>query len=490
MGTPAEHGLRSAALAVRLGAVSGASERDCADAFYLAFLRYAGCTADSHLAAEVMGDEVAVRGELFGVDWGSTVEFLPRLARAVTSGKPAIAATAALMRSLSGMPKLLDTGRSHCEVGDRLAGRIGFDERFRKALFQSFERWDGKGWPNNAAGEAIALPMRIAQLAEDIDVGHRQGGVDTARQLTRRRARGALDPSLVEQFQRHAGDVCQPLAAPSPWAEAMKAEPGPPRTVESSQVDEILRTLGDFADLKSRYKRTHSAGVAALAGRAAQELRLASAEQRLAERAGWVHDLGVVAVSAAIWDKPTALTDLERERVRLHAYAGERILARAPALQAIAEVAMQAHERLDGSGYHRKLPAAACPPVARLLAASDVYHALTERRPQRAAHDHDLAAAELSAMARTGALCPDAVAAVLAAAGQKSAAPARPAGLTERELEVLRLVARGLTNKEVASTLQISTRTAGHHLEHVFEKIGVTTRAAATMFAMEKGLIA
>jgi DNA-binding NarL/FixJ family response regulator len=83
------------------------------------------------------------------------------------------------------------------------------------------------------------------------------------------------------------------------------------------------------------------------------------------------------------------------------------------------------------------------------------------------------------------------VEAVLAAAGHErvgTRAPA-PAGLSDRELEVLRLVARGLTNKEVAARLDISVKTAGHHVQHIFGKIGVTTRAAAGLFAMQNDLL-
>jgi DNA-binding NarL/FixJ family response regulator len=154
-------------------------------------------------------------------------------------------------------------------------------------------------------------------------------------------------------------------------------------------------------------------------------------------------------------------------------------------------MATLAHERLDAAGYHRRLDAASCKAPARLLAAADVYHAMIEDRPQRPARSRDEAAAQLSAMARARTLCPDAVAAVLSAAGH--AAPRKrqhPCGLTEREVEVLRLVARGLTNKEVAVALGVSTKTAGNHLQNIFEKIGVTTRAAATGFAMQEGLLA
>jgi response regulator RpfG family c-di-GMP phosphodiesterase/DNA-binding CsgD family transcriptional regulator len=369
-----------------------------------------------------------------------------------------------------------------------LAGRFGFDEAFRAALFQAFERWDGTGKPTGAKGDAIALGMRIAHLAIDANIGHRLGGVDGAIMLTRKHAKRGLDPALVERFAGAAGEICAPLEEPSPWQVAMAAEPSPHVTVDGDAVDEGLRAIANFTDLKCRFTRGHSTGVSMLAGAAARKLGLGAEMEQAVSRAGLVHDVGRVAITAAIWDKTEPLTDAERERIRLHTYVGERVLSRAPALSTVAEIATLAHERIDGTGYHRRLPAAACSPAARVLAAADVYQALREERPHRRAMGADQAAAELASMVKSGSLCPDAVNAVLSGAGHTVRAPERPSGLTDREVEVLRLVARGLTNKEIASTLDISTKTAGHHVQHVLEKLGVTTRAAATMIAMKTGL--
>jgi HD-GYP domain-containing protein (c-di-GMP phosphodiesterase class II) len=476
-------------MAVRVGEVSGASEAECADAFYVALVRYMGCTADSDLAADVMGDEVAVRGALHGVDWGAPAQVVSRLVRAVSSGKKGFAAAAAAARAVAKMPKLMETARSHCEVGDRLAESMGFGQSFRAALFHSFERWDGKGWPQRIKGDDVALAARLAQIGEDIELGHRHGGVDAARALLKKRAGRGVDPRLAESFDAKAQAVCAALDAPSAWTAALDLEPRPWREAGDGDIEAALVALGHFADLKSRFTRAHTSGVTDLAKRAARAMRLGEGEERTVGRAALVHDLGRVAVSAAIWDKPGPLTDPEWEQVRMHTYVGERILSRAPGLSAIAEVATLAHERLDGRGYHRKLSGASYTPLARILAATDVFHALTEVRPQRAALGVDEAASKLEAMAKGGQLCPDAVAGVLSAAGQGSRRRRDPSGLTDREVEVLRLVARGLTNKEVAAALDISVKTAGNHLQNIFEKIGVTTRAAATLFAMQKGLV-
>jgi HD-GYP domain-containing protein (c-di-GMP phosphodiesterase class II) len=487
-GMPDHHALRGAIVAVRLAELVKADDRTVADAYYLPLLAMSGCSAESQTSSEALGDEVAIGVETYGLDWGRPSEMLPAVLRLARRGRGPIGGIVSMARAMSKLSQMVDVGRAHCEVAIHLAERFGFDEAFRAALFQAFERWDGTGKPTGAKGDAIAIGMRIAHVALDVNIGHRLGGVDGAVALTRKHAKRGLDPALVERFAASAAELCEPLADPSPWNVAMTAEPAPHRIVDGDAIDEGLRAIAHFTDLKCRFTRGHSTGVATLAGAAARKLGLGDETAQAVMRAGLVHDVGRVAITAAIWDKAEPLTDTERERIRSHTYVGERVLSRSPALASVAEIATLAHERLDGAGYHRRLPASACSPAARALAAADVYQALREDRPHRAALDADQAASELGTMVRNGSLCPDAVAAVLAAAGHVVRAPERPSGLTDREVEVLRLVARGLTNKEIASTLNISVKTAGHHVQHVLEKLGVTTRAAATMIAMKTGL--
>ena len=487
-GLPDCHALRGATLAVGLAREVGADDRTVQDAFYLPLLAMSGCTAESHASAGMLGDEVAIGTESYGLDWGNPSEMFPVMLRVLRRGHGPLGGLAAIARGLSKASLAAEVGRAHCEVATHLAERFGFDEAFRAALYQAFERWDGTGKPMRTKGEAIAFGMRIALVAIDANIGHRLSGVDGAIGLTRKHAKRWLDPTLVERFTRAAARLCAPLEAPSPWTTALAAEPEPWRMVDDEGVDECLRAVAHFADIKCRFTRTHSTGVSQLASEAARRLGLGAALERVLARAGLVHDVGRVATTAAIWDKTGPLTDTERERIRLHSYVGERVLARAPALAPVAEVATLAHERLDGAGYHRRLPAAACNTAARVLAAADVYQAMREARPHRAALDADRAATELGAMAKRGQLCPEAVAAVLGAAGHAVRPAERPHGLTDRELGVLRLLARGLTNKEIASALDISTKTAGHHVQHVLEKLAVTTRAAATMIAMKAGI--
>jgi HD-GYP domain-containing protein (c-di-GMP phosphodiesterase class II) len=262
--------------------------------------------------------------------------------------------------------------------------------------------------------------------------------------------------------------------------------------VADCDLDGLARAFADMVDLKTPFTHGHSSAVAELAERAARGLALPDDDVVGLRRAALLHDLGRVGVPDGVWEKPGPLTEGEWEQVRLHAYHGERILGRIERLAPLARIAGMHHERLDGSGYHRQAPGSQIPMTARVLAAADAYQAMTQDRPHRPALSAEAAVAELEASVRAGALDGDAVAAVVEAGGQRArkVAPERPAGLSEREVEVLRLLARGLSNREIAERLFISRRTAESHVQHIYTKIGFSTRAGAAMFAMQHDLLA
>jgi HD-GYP domain-containing protein (c-di-GMP phosphodiesterase class II) len=281
------------------------------------------------------------------------------------------------------------------------------------------------------------------------------------------------------------------LEGDSAWEVALAAEPGEQGCLAEGELDRALMAVADFADLVSPYFTNHARGVAALAAAAAKRCGMPEADVTAVRRAGWLHDLGRVGVPPGLWNHARALTASEWERVRLHPYYTERILARARMLAPLGMLAAAHHERLDGSGYHRCVPAAALSPSARLLAAADMYHALTEPRPHRPARASEAAAGTLRGEVRAGRLDEAAVTAVLAAAGHRIPAMRRQrvSDLTEREIEVLRLMARGLSNRQMAAHLGLAEKTVGNHVQHIYEKIGVSTRAAATLFAMQHNLL-
>ena len=501
MGQPLENAQRTAILTVAIGRAAGVSPRDLKDAYYLAFLRYVGCTADAPIAADVFGgDEIVARGWLALVDWGKPADVLRVLARNIGAGQGAMRRAWLIANAFLKMPRLSATAESHCEVAQSLADDLGCSVRVREALGHSFERWDGKGFPRKRRGDAVPLPMRLVQVADDMQAFARAGGVEAAVAMLAERAGKAFDPALAETARSGAAELLAALDVASVWDAAIAAEPGAPDFVDEAAIDGALQAMGAFADLKSSYTRGHSTGVAELAAGAAERMGMAPDAVAEVRRAGYVHDVGRAGVSAGVWEKEGPLTDGEWEKVRLHAYYTERILARPPLLARLGAIGARDHERLDGNGYPHKLAAGSLPPGARVLAAADMYQAMRETRPHRRAISPEEIAATLEKEAATGRLDRDAVRAVLETAGHRVArvrasgsdsdgGGRHPGGLTNREVEVLRLVSRGLTNKEVAVKLDISARTVGHHLAHTYEKIGVTTRAAAAMFAMKNGIV-
>jgi HD-GYP domain-containing protein (c-di-GMP phosphodiesterase class II) len=376
-----------------------------------------------------------------------------------------------------------------CEAADRLAVRLELGPRVRRGLADVWTRWDGHGQPA-LGGQDSALSARVALVANLAEMYVRLGGPSAAVEVVRRRRAAHLDPKVADAFLGAAERLLEPLRAESVWDLALEAEPPPHRRVPSARLDAVAAALGDFADLKSVFTLGHSAGVARLAEGAARTIGLAEGEVALCRRAGLVHDLGRVAVPTGIWEKRGRLTGGEWERVRLHPYYSERVLVRSDVLQPLAQISGMHHERRDGSGYHRGLGSAGLSIAARVLAVADTYHAMTEERPHRPARTPAEAARALEQGARDGSLDAEAVRAVLNAAGQPTSRRINwPAGLSDREVEVLRLVARGRTDKEIAQTLVISEVTVHHHVRHVYDKIGVSTRAGAALFAMEHDLI-
>lgn len=490
LGQPMEHVLRSWLIAARLGERLGLDDPERAGLYYVSLLAWVGCVADTPDVAQWFGDDIAYRGDSYQVDLAG-LPMVGFMLRHVGAGSPA------LHRLRLGASLMVTGGRavervlmSHCLTTATMAERLGLGPDVRDPLQQVFTRWDGQGVPAGVGGEEIARSVRLFQLADIAEVFHRAGGVEAAADVARERRGRQFDPVLVDEFCRAAPEVLEAVPSGEGWGTAIDAEPALQARLTEAQLDEALEALADFTDLRSTFLVGHSRGVAALAGRAAQEAGLPTQDVVVVHRAGLVHDLGRHGVPASIWDKPGPLNHAEAERVRLHAYYTERMLAGAPALARLVPIAAAHHERLDGSGYHKGLPGAALAPTARILAAADAYHAMTEPRPHRRAWAAQESAGELRAEVRRGRLGDEAVDAVLTAAGQKHGKRRTgPSGLTPREVEVLTLIARGASRGQVARVLGIRPRTAGTHVERIYMKIGASSRSTATLFAMKHGLL-
>ncbi|MCI0633824.1 MAG: LuxR C-terminal-related transcriptional regulator [Actinobacteria bacterium] len=467
----------------------GLGEDDLRHVFYLSLLQHIGCTAMNHEVAAVVGNEIAMGAAVAALDHSDPDVIAPHLLAVVARAFPGLAAPRIDERARQAGELLPQVGRAVCEVAQLLAERMGFDGSIRLDLGRTSERWDGKG-PLEVRGGELSVPMQIVQVCEGAMVAHETGGLDAVLELVPQRGGTWYGPDVAQAVLRDARELLSVLNVVSRWDEVLAAEPGGPRMVSEDRVDDILRAMAEFVDLKSPFLVGHSTGVADLAANAARPARLPDSDALWLRRAAWVHDLGRVGVSASIWGKAGPLSVAEWEQVRLHAYYTDRVLARLSWGHDLVTLASMHHERMDGSGYFRRAPASAQTATARILAAADTYTAMTELRPHRPAFDRKEAAAELRREVRAGRIDPDAAEAVLEAAGE----PARRrrthvAGITARELEVLRLLARGLSTREIAEALVVSPKTADKHIENIYLKAGVSTRAAATLFAIQHDLL-
>jgi HD-GYP domain-containing protein (c-di-GMP phosphodiesterase class II) len=484
LGQPVEHVLRQTLIALRLGDSLGLSEEDRAALYYVALLAWVGCVSDSHELATWFGDDLAWRAASYEIDPTAreAVSFLASRAAAVN---PPLATY-----GIGDTAKLRTSAVEHCIVTRDFAERIGLGPEVADPLVQLFERWDGRGRPNRLAGEAIALPARIVQFADVVVPFHRVGGIEAAIAMARQRRGTQFDPGLVDLFCSQANNILAGIEEPNSWSLVLAAEPGLRLSLTDDELDHALEGIGDFTDLKSPYTLGHARGVASLAAEAARILHLPEQERVLVRRAAVIHDAGRIGVSNSIWDKPGSLSSSEMERVRLHAYYVERMFQRPPTLARIGTLAAQHHERLDGSGYPRGLAGEALSLATRILGAADVYGALIEPRPHRPALAPAEAAEELRTEVKEGRLDGDVVNAVLRAGGHRVRKRREwPRGLTPREVEVLGLIARGHSNRYVARSLQLAEKTVGNHVEHIYAKIGSSTRAEASLFAMKHGLL-
>lgn len=482
--------MRTAVLATRLAARCGASPANLGTTFWSSLLRFTGCTAFAHEEARdyAVGDDIALRRTLAFVDFGRPSTFVTRALRGIAAHAPFAARVASIGRLVGDPSAPAKHAEAQCEAGIYFANTIQMKD-VAAVLALRDERWDGRG-PRRAAAESdLPLPARIADVADTAELFAWTYGLEQGLAELQRRRGGQLDPGLVDTFVVNAPELFEGVFGGSVWDIFLESEPGAPLlATEDEHVSRVLAAFSRFADLGSVFTLGHSERVADLAARAASAAGASDADCRLARSAGYVHDLGRVAIHNGIWEKPAPLSPYERERIRSHSQHTETTLRLCPALHDLAEVAAATHERGTGRGYHRRLPLDRIPSTARLVAAADVYVALLSNRPHRLAFSKENAERELLTMATAGELDRAAVDAVLAATGN---APARRAarGLTQRELEVVRLVAIGRTNKDIGALLDMSPRTAQKHVMNVYAKLGLESRAGVALFAMEHRLL-
>jgi len=490
LGQPMEHMLRSTLIATRVADRMGLDAGQRATVYYANLVGWSGCHADSHELSALFGDDIAFRADTYGVDMAG-LPFLRLMVSHVGRGLPAwergLRSAAFLLTARNQVASLIS---SHCSSAGVLSDRIGLDSEVGAALAYIFERWDGRGMPTGARGEDIPLEIHIVHLADVIEVHLRTGGLDHAVETARSRRGTQFSPAVADVFTRDAAAIVDGLLEIDVWTAALAQAPDRDRIIGADEINELLRAMADFVDLKCPCSPGYSRGVADLAAAAARHCRMPPADITRLYRAGLVQGLGRLGVSNQIWEKKGPLSTAEWERVRMYPYLTGRILSRIDGLESVVSVATKHEERIDGSGFPRGLSGNELTAQDRLLAAVVAYRQLLEPRPQRAALDPDAAAAELRREARGGRLDADSVEAVLAAAGHRATRRTSwSSGLTAREVEVLRLVAQGRSNREIAIQLFIAEKTARNHVERIYAKLGVNNRTQASLAAIDRGMI-
>jgi HD-GYP domain-containing protein (c-di-GMP phosphodiesterase class II) len=489
LGQPAEHMLRSATIACRLARRLGLDAEQCGTVYYATLVMWIGCHADSQEYARWFGDDIAVRREAYLVDW-TGLPYLWFLLGNVAKGEPLpqrLRVMGTLFRDARG--QIAQLVHSHCTSAAALARHIGLSPEVADALAYTYERYDGGGLPAGAAGDRIPIEMRVAHCADMVEVHHRTYGPEAAVAMVRSRRGGQFDPAVADAVLAAPEEVLAPAAGGDAWGEALGHAPDLEVRLTDEGFDGLVRAIGDFADLKCPFALGHSRAVATLAAAAGEWLGLSAGDVRTLDRAGHLHDLGRLGVSNQVWSKAGGLTPSEWERVRMHPYLTERVLDRIPGLGAVRTVARAHHEHLDGTGYPLGVGGSMLGRSERVLAAAVAYQSALEPRPYREGMGPERALARLRSRSRSGALDPDCVDAVLAVAGHRAARSRRDDLLTPREREVLGLVARGLSNREISHRLVLSEKTVRNHVERTYTKIGATNRVGASLYALQHGLV-
>ena len=489
LGQPMEHVLRECLIAMRLGERIGLNETERVTVYYAALLTWVGCHVDAYEQAKWFGDDLAFKSDFPLVDHPGTGFVLKHLG----AGRPF------LDRARLGVTFLGDGRRdadsildNHRTAAEELAAQLGLGQDVRDSLGRPSSAGTARALPGRPRVRQISVASRLVSLADVVEVFHRAGGVPAAIAVARERSGTQFDPALVDAFCRDAAELFGGIESATTWDAVIAAEPELEVVLTDEELDTALAAMANFADLKSPYTLGHSCAVAELAGAAARIAGLPDADVALVRRAGFVHDLGRLGVSNAIWDKRGELTPAELERVRLHPYLTERMLASSAALAPLGAVAVQHHERLDGSGYPRGTSGESLTPggedpgrgrhVSREARAATAPPRARARGGGLASPRRGQGGPARRRRGRRGAPCGG-------PSGRGGVAPGRPDSRRGRS-RCCGSPHSGSRTARSRTGLVISRKTAANHVEHIYAKIGVSNRARASLFAVRNGLIA
>lgn len=388
-GQPEGHTIRNCMIGMTLADHMDLTSQQRSALFYALLLKDLGCSSNAAKVSSLFGvDDHTAKFRLKTVQWSSLVNAGMYVVRTAGEGSNLLSRFWRVVTlGLQGRPAARGLIKTRCERGADIARMLGFPEDTAQAILDLDEHWDGKGDPLGKKGEQISLLGRVLDFAQTLEVFYSAYGPEGARRVAQKRRGTWFDPALVDLFFAtfaHDDSFWQKLKSNELIADISAYEP-PDRILHADQdkLDQIAEAFARVIDAKSPYTSRHSARVAEIVRLMAAELNLPPEQRRDLSRAALLHDIGKLAVSNTILDKPGELNDAEWAQMRSHTDYTYRILERVRGFRQLAQVASAHHERLDGSGYHRGLPGGEMSQDARLLAVADQYEALTAPRPYR-----------------------------------------------------------------------------------------------------------
>lgn len=407
-GQPEGHTIRNCMIGMTLADHMDLTSQQRSALFYALLLKDLGCSSNAAKVSSLFGvDDHTAKFRLKTVQWSSLINAGMYVVRTAGEGSNLLSRFWRVVTlGLQGRPAARGLIKTRCERGADIARMLGFPEETAQAILDLDEHWDGKGDPLGKKGEQISLLGRVLDFAQTLEVFYSAYGPEGARRVARGRRGTWFDPSLVDLFFAtfaHDDSFWQKLKSNELIADISAYEP-PDRILHADQdkLDQIAEAFARVIDAKSPYTSRHSARVAEIVRLMAAELNLPPEQRRDLSRAALLHDIGKLAVSNTILDKPGELNDAEWAQMRSHTDYTYRILERVRGFRQLAQVASAHHERLDGSGYHRGLPGGEMSQDARLLAVADQYEALTAPRPYREPLSSDEALKLLEGQVGTG----------------------------------------------------------------------------------------
>jgi putative nucleotidyltransferase with HDIG domain len=387
-GQPKGHAARTCMIGMRLATELNLRAAESSALFYALLLKDLGCSSNSGRMCYLYGsDDQAIKRDVKTADCSTLTGTLAYIGRNVAEHGSLIDKAKHFARvALAGSREVKTLIDLRCERGAKIARELNFPELTAKAILSLDERWDGSGHPDNLKGDQIPLLARILNISQTVEVFLREFGLPAACEMVVARTGTWFDPELARLFLTIQNDskFWDAYNNSSPSDGAASFEPQDLMLhADAALLDRIAEGFSQVIDAKSPWTYRHSEGVARIAAGIAEVMGFTAEEVRYIRRAALVHDVGKLGISNMILDKPGKLTPEEITEMRRHTVYTHQILSQVEGFKDLADLAAAHHEQLDGKGYHRGLDAPQLSTPARILAVSDIYEALTAKRPYR-----------------------------------------------------------------------------------------------------------